>query len=64
MPNASNPFGAAVVLRQLSKSYGEGKGRREVLKGPDLTVRHGELAVLLGRVEAVKPAHNWRIRAI
>jgi putative ABC transport system ATP-binding protein len=38
-----------IVLRQVAKSFSEGKSAHRVLDGLDLTIGRGELVVLLGR---------------
>ena len=38
-----------IVLRQVAKSFSEGKSAHPVLEGLDLTIGRGELVVLLGR---------------
>jgi putative ABC transport system ATP-binding protein len=38
-----------IVLRQVAKSFSEGKSAQRVLDGLDLTIGRGELVVLLGR---------------
>lgn len=35
-------------IHQITKSYGEGESRVEVLKGIDLQIEKGEICVLLG----------------
>ena len=35
-------------IHQITKSYGEGENRVEVLKGLDLQIEKGEICVLLG----------------
>ena len=46
-PQAARP--AALELRGVSKSYGEGRRQRRVLHHADLALHPGELAVLVGR---------------
>lgn len=38
-----------IELRDVTKSYGEGKGRQQVLKGVSLDIRRGEMVALLGQ---------------
>lgn len=37
-----------IQLRNLKKSYGEGKNKADVLKGVNINIRKGEICVLLG----------------
>lgn len=44
--HASHP--PAIVARAVTKSYGEGAARMDILKGVDLTANRGELTLLMG----------------
>lgn len=63
----------AVVCREIEKWFGEGEARVQALRGVDLEIRMGELAMLAGRAVAERPpsspsspdsstaaAVNWR----
>ena len=53
----NRPMGGWVVLRvsELTKGFGSGSNRLEVLKGIDLEIQPGELVASLGRLdEALK----------
>src|SRR3989442_654046 len=47
-PPSPQPRGHALVVRDLGKSYGQGAGIKEVLRGIELRVEPGELVCIVG----------------
>lgn len=54
---------ASLTMNQLEKSFAQGKSRRRVLHGIDLTLNDNEFVSIVG-VPAAAKAHCYRLRPV